>query len=86
MKPVFAIKDRAIDGYGDPFSQPSTQHALRWFRDQVNSDPAGSGIAAHPDDYDLYSVGTYDQDTGQLTAVFPPQLAGRGKDLVNPKE
>lgn len=84
MKPIFVIKDRAIDGYGDPFAQPSSQHAMRWFRDLVNQ--ADTPFAKHPDDYDLYSIGIYNEQTAELVKLDVPLMQARGKDLVYPKE
>lgn len=84
MKPMFCIKDRAVNTWGDPFAQPSEQHAKRWFRDLVNDEK--TPFAQHPDDYDLYSVGEYDDDGGILDPIEHPVLVARGKDLVNPKE
>lgn len=84
MKPMFSIKDRAIDGFGDPFAQPSAQHATRWFRDLIND--ANTPFAKHPDDYDLYTIGEYDELQAQLEPIESPTLIARGKDLVNPKE
>lgn len=82
-KPLFVIKDRAVDSYNMPFAQGSTQEAVRNFRDQVQDDPKTNSIAKHPDDYDLYIVGNYDPDLGEITPITPPQLVARGKDLVN---
>lgn len=86
MKPIFAIKDRAVDNFGDPMAMPSTQHAIRWFKDIVNTNAADSAIARHPDDYDLYQVGDYDDDSGALIPNAMTVLVARAKDLVYPKE
>ncbi|WNK13736.1 MAG: nonstructural protein [Microvirus sp.] len=85
MKPVFAIKDRAVNNYGEPMAMPSEQHAVRWFRDIVNSDPKDSAIARHPDDYDLYQVGEYNEETAALVPNMMPELTARAKDLIQPK-
>lgn len=81
MKPIFSIKDRAVDGFGDLFVQPSTQHATRFFADLVNDTTPTSMIAKHPDDFDLYSLGTYDEASGLIKASNPV-LVSRGKDLI----
>ena len=86
MKPVFAIKDRAVNGYGETLAMPSEQHAIRWFRDLVNADPEKSAIAKHPDDYDLYRIGDYDDELGLLVPQAQPKLTARGKDLIQPGE
>lgn len=82
MKPIFCIKDRAIDSYGDPFAQPSAQHAVRWFRDLVNDQT--TPFAKHPDDYDLYTIAEYDDLKGHVHAIDHPTLVARAKDLINP--
>lgn len=84
MKPIYAIKDRAINGFNEPFVQPSEQHMLRLMRDEVNSDPSKSSIAKHPDDYDIYQLGEYDQESGNITAYQAPAMIARCKDLLNP--
>lgn len=81
-KPLFVIKDRAVDSYNMPFAQGSSAEAVRNFKDQVNDDPKTNSIAKHPDDYDLYLIGTYDPDTGTINPEQHPQLVARGKDLV----
>lgn len=86
MKPILAIKDRALDVYNLPFVQQSVAQAVRGFTDEVNSDPAKSGIAQHPDDYDLYLIGYYDDVVGKLWAHDELELIVRGKDLVRAKE
>lgn len=84
MKPIFCIKDRAVNGFGEPMAMPSEQHAIRWFRDIVNSDKAQSAIARHPDDYDLYYIGEYNEDTAEMLEQEPIRLTARGKDLIQP--
>lgn len=86
MKPIFVVKDRAIDTYGLPFAQSSTAQALRGFSDEINSDITTSAVAKHPDDYDLYTIGEYDEDTGKIIPMQPPQLVARGKDLIQRSE
>lgn len=82
---MLVVKDRALDTYGMPFVQTTTAQAVRGFTDEVNSDPARSAVANHPDDYDLYIIGHYLEDTGEVTTVKPPELVVRGKDLIRPK-
>lgn len=84
MKPIFVIKDRAVDSYGDPFPQNSTQEAIRNFRDLVNEDPQKNQIARHPDDYDLYIVAEFNPEDA-IVYAHKIELIARGKDLVQPK-
>lgn len=86
MKPMFTVKDRAIDTYNIPFTQTTREEAVRNFKDQINDDPKTNPLAKHPDDYDLYMVGEFDENWGKLEPIGNPQLIARGKDLVEPKE
>lgn len=86
MKPLFSIKDRAIDGFNVPFSDHSHQSAIRAFRDEVNKPPEQSQVAKHPDDYDIYCIGEFNAENGTLVPLEQPELIARGKDLVNPRE
>lgn len=84
-KPILTVKDRALDVFNLPFTQSTVAQAVRGFTDEVNSDPSRSGVAAHPDDYDLYVIGHYDEANGQLKPLEKPELVVRGKDLIRPK-
>lgn len=85
LKRMFAIKDRALDAYNQPFTLTTTAQAVRSFTDEINSDPDRSGVAKHPDDYDLYIIAHYDDQNGQIFPLDKPELVVRGKDLVRPK-
>lgn len=61
---TFSIKDRATDAFMRPFFAQAIGQAVRMFMDEVNN-PQGD-IFKHPDDYDLYHLGTFDDNTGQL--------------------
>lgn len=83
--PMVCTKDRALDVYASPFAARTTADAVRSFTDEVNSDPTRSAVARHPDDYDLYIIGHYEQETGTLHPMAAPELVVRGKDLIRPK-
>lgn len=76
---IFTIRDRAIDAYGQPFYAVSTGGAVRSFADEINR--TGNALNAHPEDYDLFMLGEFDDATGEFDAVRPAQVAV-GKDLV----
>lgn len=84
-QPVLCVKDRALDSYNAPWTQTTTAQAVRSFTDEINTDPERSQVAKHPDDYDLYIVGYFENDTGILEPLERPQLVVRGKDLIRPK-
>lgn len=85
LKPILTVKDRALDIYNLPFTQTTVAQAVRGFTDEINSDPQRSGVANHPDDYDLYVIGHYDETKGTLVPLEAPELVVRGKDLIRSK-
>lgn len=77
---VVAIKDRAMDAYGRPFLVVAIGQAIRSFQDEINREAPDNTMYHHPDDYDLYELGTYDDQTGTFNCAQPKQIA-IGKQL-----
>jgi hypothetical protein len=53
---------------------------LRSFRDEVNRKDSSEDMARHPDDFELYAIGTFDDSNGIVTTI-EPRLVARAKDL-----
>lgn len=70
-----AVRDRQLNAFMRPFAAQSLGQAIRSFRD-ITNDPQ-SDIHKHPEDYELYHVGTFDDDNGKLSQVgdLPKQIA-----------
>lgn len=64
MHIIVAVRDRQITAFLRPFTAQSRGQAIRSFRDEVNRD--GSELNSHPEDYELYELGTFDEQTGNL--------------------
>lgn len=77
---VLAIRDRAIDAYGQPFFSASVGGAIRSFSDEINRAAENNQLNKHPEDFDLYLLGEFDDATGRFDAADPSQIA-IGKDL-----
>lgn len=80
---VCVIRDRAMDAYGQPIFTPTVGTAVRAFHDEINRKE--SAMNGHPDDYDLYTIGEYDERTGAITSE-PPRMIAVGKEQINPIE
>lgn len=78
---LVSIRDRALDAFQTPWATRAIGEAIRGFQDAIN-DPKNATLHAHPDDYDLYVIATFDDSTGQIeqTAEHPKQIA-IGKQL-----
>lgn len=81
VKYICAVKDRAADVFGQPFFVAARQVAVRSFQDAVNNRHEPSDISKHPDDFDLYVLGLFDDASGSLQPA-QLELVARGKDLV----
>lgn len=77
---IVAVKDRALDAFGRPFYVQTIGQAIRSFQDEVNNKE--SEIHKHPEDYDLYHLGTWNDDTGQFTNNQPPMQICIGKQAI----
>lgn len=70
---IIAVRDRQLDAFMRPFVAQSNGQAVRSFRDEINR--AGSELNAHPEDYELYLLGTFEETTGEILATKPQQIA-----------
>lgn len=71
---VFAVRDRAIGAFMQPWFAPSVGAAIRAFTDSVND--ATSPWNKHPDDYDLWHLGEWDDQNGRFEVSESGVLAG----------
>lgn len=78
---VVAVRDRAAEVYARPFCVPAVGAAMRSFADEVNRPSPDNPVANHPDDFELYEIGSFDDVSGDLVPC-KPRLLAVGKDLV----
>jgi len=71
---MIAVKDAKIGSFARPVCVVNEATAVRAFADAVN-DPT-TEYHKHPEDYTIWSIGTYDDQTGQfMNSASPTQLA-----------
>lgn len=73
---VIAIRDQKANNFTQPFTAPSIGIALRSWGDQIN-DPKNAELdqARHPEDFAMWHIGEYDDNTGEMIPCKPVQLA-----------
>lgn len=81
MLKIFSIVDMVADSFNVPFFMPTQGAAIRAFAD-LCTDPQ-SKINAHPGDYKLVLLGSFDPLTGKITVSDPVSL-GTGADYIKP--
>ncbi|QXP07903.1 MAG: nonstructural protein [Arizlama microvirus] len=75
------VKDRAADAYGRPMFVPSTGIAIRSFSDEINRQAEDNQMYNHSDDFDLYELGEFDDNTGLFSLHDQPKLLTLGKQV-----
>jgi hypothetical protein len=72
MLSCYSIYDRAVESFAPPFCAPNPAVAERMFRDAAQEKE--SLWNKHPEDFQLFEVGNFDQDTAQLIGHNVPLL------------
>lgn len=80
---ILAIKDAKSGLFLKPIYTPSVPVAIRTFADAVND--KNSFVNAHPEDYDLYLIGTWNDETGKTENTKNPELQVKAETLVKEK-
>lgn len=73
MYQVFAVKDSKAAAFALPFFLPRMEVALRSFRDAVKNPE--HDMHRHPEDYSLWCLGEFDDNTGAMQPVEPVLVA-----------
>lgn len=77
---IFSIRDSAVDSFGTPMFNTHTGGMVRAFTDEVNRAAEDNPYYKHPDDYELYEIGTFETDNAQLV-LGEIQMVCRAKDV-----
>ena len=78
---VVAIYDRAADAYGVPNFVAAIGSAVRGFGDEVNRVAGDNALYQHPEDFDLYELGEYDDQLARFELLADRRLIARAQDL-----
>ena len=79
---IVSIKDRAAEVFNRPFFVPHRNVAIRDFTDEVNRSAVDNQLNRHPDDFDLYLLGQFDDNQGSFAMEEVPVVLVRGKDVL----
>jgi hypothetical protein len=82
---IVVVRDRVADGYSIPQFVLNIGAAIRGFGDEVrrpHSEERPNSLNQHPEDYDLFYLGEYDDESGQFEQLDRPKQIAIGKDYV----
>nr|QJB20823.1 MAG: nonstructural protein [Microvirus sp.] len=70
---VFTVRDDKANAFLSPFFMPTIAVAIRSFGAECrNSD---SNFSKFPEDFSLYHIGEYDEESGTITPIIPVFLS-----------
>lgn len=78
---VSVMYDSAAGVYSRPMFDVSRGVAVRNFSDEIKRSAADNQLFAHPEDFHLYELGTYDDAVAMLVTTGPPALICRAVDF-----
>lgn len=68
---MYSIRDSKGEIYMQPFFQKTHGEAERSFQQLANDEK--TTVCKFPEDFDLYYLGTYDDQTGRMSSLDTPQ-------------
>lgn len=78
---VCSVFDVKVGAYAAPFFVRTRGEAVRSFMDACEDDKLP--FRRHPEDYDLYCLGDFDEVSGLLTALAPCERLIRAVEIVS---
>lgn len=80
---IVAIRDIKADVFAQPFFTASIGGAIRGFGDEVNRAATDNMLYKHPDDFELYHLGEYDDANARFELLeTPKQLVAGGSCVI----
>lgn len=80
MKEILAIRDKKANTYLPPFFTDNANTARRSLMLPANSDESFIGL--YPDDYDVYRLGHFDEQTGKFDILTAAEFCFSVSELV----
>jgi len=83
IKKMYAIRDAKAEAFLNPWFKVTHGEAERDFNAAVNNEE--TTLAKYPEDFDLYYLGDYDDNSGKLKSLDSPQHIVKAVQLVRQK-
>lgn len=77
---VFSVRDLKASAYMQPFFMQKIGQAMRAFGDTVQD--GKSVLGKHPEDFELFKIGEFDDESGELKTMKPEYIARAGDFVV----
>jgi hypothetical protein len=80
---IYSIHDSKAEAFLPPFFLNNKHLAIRAFTDGIN-DP-NTSLYKHPEDYSLFHLGEFDDDTGSIVPITPVNVT-IGMAVATPRQ
>lgn len=77
---IFTVYDCKAEAYLPPFMYQNKGEAIRAFADTVNNEK--SMMNKHPEDYTLFELGTWDDNSAKYDILFTPVSLGKAIEYL----
>lgn len=81
VKNIYSFYDVVSKTYSPPMVMLNNGEALRYFADVVNDKSYGN-LSKHPGDFMLFEIGRWDDCSGVVEPLMPPNRLAIGTDFV----
>lgn len=71
MKLVLVLRDDKAEIFMQPFFVATMGIAFRSLRDEIARGGEGNILSAHTGDFEIWEIGAYDEESGQILPVNP---------------
>lgn len=78
---IMSVRDIKADSFGQPFCATSIGQAVRSFGDEVNRAAQDNLLYLHPDDFELFSIGSFDTDDASIVVFEKPLSKALGSSM-----
>lgn len=78
---IFCSRDLKADAFGQPFTSQSIGVAERSFIDEVNRADVNNPLYNHPEDFQLFHLGSFNDSDGSFDLIIPPRLIASGSNV-----
>lgn len=84
IKSIYSVFDSKAAIFSPPFYMSNNAMAIRSFGEIVED--KNTMVARHPEDFSLYMLGAFDDETGNLASIKPINLVTASSMIVKPEK
>lgn len=81
---IVTVRDKVAEVYGTPYYAVSKGSAIRGFSDEINRPGENNSLYAHPNDFELCYIGTFDDTSCTFELTAEPETLIKGSECKQP--